>query len=132
MPTKTYLDFESKLSASERSMLRELRSLDTNSIVRLRAALNWDLSRFATTLLALQGRGLLLREETRLKLTPRGLECLIANARPNIAERAVPHKQEVTAPKLPVDSLYLPDQHRFLRAQRRGLYTTEVSLASPE
>lgn len=132
MPSEPLRNLESQLTVSERSMLRELRGLDTNSIVRLRATLNWDLSRFASTLLTLQGRGLLLREETRLKLTPRGIESLDASARPIQAERAVPHKQEVTAPKLPVDSLYLPDQHRFLRAQRRGLYTTEVSLASPE
>lgn len=132
MTSESRLNIEPQLTAWERSMLRELRSLDSNSIVRLRAALNWDLPRFATTLSALQGRGLLLREGARLKLTPRGLECLIASSRPNLAERAVPHRQEVVAPKLPVDSLYLPDQHRFLRAQRRGLYTTEVSLASPE
>lgn len=120
------------LTPSEKAMLRELRSLDTSSIIRLRSALNWDLARFASTLIALEERGLVVRSGTKIKLSTDGIAHLSTRTRVWCTDLVTPYLDQVEVPRLPVTSLYLPDYRRFLRAQQRNLYTTKVSLDSPE
>lgn len=120
------------LTPSEKAMLRELRSLDTSSIIRLRSALNWDLARFASTLIALEERGLVVRSDTKIKLSIDGIAYLSTSTRVLCTDQVTPYLGQVEAPRLHVTSLYLPDYRRFLRAQQRNLYTTKVSLDSPE
>jgi hypothetical protein len=120
------------LSPDERTLLQRVRSLDSNSVVRLRSALAWNVARFATVVVALQERGLLVREGTRLTVTAEGAGQLMRVSREHRAGHTTSFAEKSEVPRLPVGSLYLPDQGRFLRAVQRGLYTHAVSRTDPE
>ena len=100
--------------------------------MRLRAALGWDVARFASTLVGLQERELVSRDGIFLAVTQRGSFQLHDASRKQPAVSPVPFREQSVAPQLPVTSLYLPDHTRFLRASKRSLYTHEVSPTDPD
>lgn len=120
------------LSADERALLQRLRSLSSNTLVRLRAALSWDVARFATAVVALQESGLLTRDGIHLAVTAEGANQLQQASRERTVMHSTPFSEQSKAPRLPVASLYLPDHGRFLRAMHRSLYTHDVSRTDPE
>ena len=120
------------LSLDERSLLQRLRISESNTVVRLRSALAWDVPRFVTTLVALQERGLLSRDGIHLTLTTDGSNQVRQTVRELGLSHGAEFRTQVDAPRLPVSSLYLPDHGRFLRATQRSLYTHDVSRADPE
>jgi len=121
-----------EISRDERKLLQSLHSLDSSTVVQLRRALSWDVPRFATTVIALQERGLLSRDGVRLLVTPEGANQLQLLARGHGSQPTAPFAEQCEAPQLPVTSLYLPDHVRFLRALQRNLYTNNVSRNDPE
>ena len=123
---------EIELTSDERALLQRLRSLESNTIVRLRVALGWDVARFASTLVGLQERELLSRDGIFLAVTLRGSFQLHEAARKKRTVSPVAFREQSAAPQLPVTSLYLPDHTRFLRASKRSLYTHEVSPTDPD
>ena len=116
----------------ERKLLVQLRHSKSSTLVSLRSALAWEVARFVTTLVALQERGLVAREGINLSLTDEGAKRLQQASREPRLDKAEAFISEVEAPKLPVNSLYLPDHGRFLRAVQRSLYTQGVSRVDPE
>ena len=122
----------SNLSPDERALLQRLRSLNANTVVRLRAALSWDVARFATTVVALQERGLLTRDGIHLVVTAEGASQLQLASQAHKAIHSTTFSEQSNAPRLAVTSLYLPDHGRFLRAMQRSLYTHDVSRTDPE
>lgn len=121
-----------KLSTDERKLLQCLNSLNSNTVVQIRKALSWDVPRFATTVIALQERGLLNRDGVHLVVTAEGENQLQQAARGHRSQLRTAFVEQCVAPQLPVTSLYLPDHGRFLRALQRSLYTSEVSRSNPE
>lgn len=121
-----------EISTDERKLLQSLRSLDSNTVVQIRRALSWDVPRFATTVIALQERGLLSREGVHLIVTDEGTRQVQMAARGHRSKASTSFAEQFEAPQLPVTSLYLPNQGRFLRALQRNLYTGSVSRNDPE
>ena len=121
-----------ELSTNERKLLQSLQSLNSNTMVQLRKVLSWDVPRFATTIIALQERGLLNRDGVHLAVTAEGVRQLQLATRGHRSQPHIPFAEQYGAPQLPVTSLYLPDHGRFLRALQRTLYTNEVSHSDPE
>ena len=120
------------LSPDERALLQRIRSLNSNTLVRLRSTLSWDVPRFATAVIALQERGLLIRDGIHLSVTAEGAIRLQQVSRGRQVLQSTPYSEQCGAPRLPVASLYLPDHRRFLRAKERSLYTHDVSRTDPE
>lgn len=123
---------EIELTSDERTLLQRLRSLNSNTIVRLRTALGWDVARFASTLVGLQERDLVSRDGIFLSVSQQGSLHLHNAARKQRPVSQVPFREQSVAPQLPVTSLYLPDYARFLRASTRSLYTHDVSPTDPD
>lgn len=122
----------SGLSKDEKTLLHCLRSLKNGSVVLLRAKLAWDVPRFATVIIALQERELLIREGVNLVVTSSGVSLLKNPASGDAEQHSTLFAEQNDVAQLPVGALYLPDHNRFLRALQRSLYTHGVSCGDPE
>ena len=110
-----------QLDAPQLQLLHAIGTSGFSSLLRIRSTLSWELSRFATAMHALEEAQLIQRDGLKAKCTEAGasyIENLHVSKPTSPAYESIKqsYSDEVRAPQLPVNALWLPNLSRFLGA----------------